>query len=86
MEDEHGLTLKLTFLASNTKKKVCGVLNFLISFLRTYAKKNTHNMVSLVLDPRFNNLHILSLFVGRNQHYKKKANMSPTHLQLPITI
>ncbi len=78
MEDEFNLANELTLLASNIRKEVCDVLNFFLSFLRKYKEKKAHNMVPLMLDPRFKSLHIISSFVGRDQEvvvkeYDKKS-------------
>jgi hypothetical protein len=35
--------------------------------LKKYENKEAHNMISLMLDPRFKSLHIVSSFVGREQ-------------------
>jgi len=53
IEDKLGLVEELAFLACNIRKEVCVVLDSFLSFLRTYEEKSTHNMVSLILDPRF---------------------------------
>ncbi len=44
------------------------MLHFFLSFLKVYDKRKAHNMISLMLDPRCKNLHIiLSSFVRRQQ-------------------
>jgi hypothetical protein len=53
MEDDMALALELSMLASNIKKQVCNVLDCFLSFVMKYEKKKTHNMLSLMLDPRF---------------------------------
>jgi hypothetical protein len=67
VEDESSFANELTLLASNIRKEVCDLLIFFLSFLRKYKEKKTHNMVPLMLDPRFKSLHIISSFVGRDQ-------------------
>ncbi len=67
MDDDIGLSLKLTTLASNIKSKVFGVLDSFLSFLRTYEEKKTHNMLFLMFDPRFKSLHLVSSYVGKEQ-------------------
>ncbi len=47
-------------------KKVCDVLDFLF-LLKEYEEKKVHNMLSLMLDPRFKNLHLMSSFIGLEQ-------------------
>jgi hypothetical protein len=54
-------------LTSNIRKEVCMVLNSFISFLKKYEEKKTHNMLSLMLDPRFENLHLVSFFISCEQ-------------------
>ncbi len=56
MNDDVELSLKLATFASNIKLEMFGVLDSFLSFLRTYEEKKTHNMLSLMLDPRFKNL------------------------------
>jgi hypothetical protein len=51
----------------NIRREVCGVLDSFISILTKYKNKNTHNMISLMLNPRLKNLHIISSFVGYEQ-------------------
>jgi hypothetical protein len=43
------------------------VLDSLISFLKVCDKKKAHNMISLMLDPRYRSFHIVSSFVGKEQ-------------------
>jgi hypothetical protein len=43
------------------------VVDSFLSFLKKYENKKVHNMISLMLDPRFMSLHIISSFVGRKQ-------------------
>jgi hypothetical protein len=68
INDYFTITLELSLFASNIKKEVCGVLDFIFSFLETHEKRKTHNMYLLMLDPQFTNLHLVSLFVGREQN------------------
>jgi hypothetical protein len=46
---------------------VFGVLDFFLSFLRTSEEKKTHNMLSLMLDPGFESLQLVFLYVGKKQ-------------------
>jgi hypothetical protein len=43
------------------------VLDSFFSFLKKYENKKAHNMIFLMLNPRFKNLCIVSSFVGREQ-------------------
>jgi len=67
MEDESIIFNELSLLAFNIRKEVINVLNFFLSFLKKYENRKAHNMISLMLDPRFMSLHIVSSFVGREQ-------------------
>jgi myosin-crossreactive antigen len=58
---------ELSLLASNIRRGVINVLDFFLSFLKVYDKRKAHNMISLMLDPRYKSLHIISSFVGREQ-------------------
>jgi hypothetical protein len=64
MEEEFVVALELGFLASNIKKKVCDVLNKFLFFLRNFEEKKIHNMLYLMLDPRFKKLCSMSSFIG----------------------
>jgi hypothetical protein len=45
--------MKLALLVSKIRKEVCGVLDFFLSFLRKYENTKAHNMVFLMLYPKF---------------------------------
>jgi hypothetical protein len=67
MDDDSIANDELSLLASNIKREVINMLDFFLSFLKVYDKRKTHNMISLMLDPRHKNLHIIFSFVGREQ-------------------
>jgi hypothetical protein len=64
MEDDLIIVDELVLLVFNIRKEVCGVLDSFLSFLMKYENKKTHNMIFVMLDPRFKSLQILSSFVG----------------------
>jgi hypothetical protein len=43
------------------------VLDFFLSFLNVYGKRKTHNMIFLMLNPKYKNLRIIYSFVGKEQ-------------------
>jgi hypothetical protein len=43
------------------------VLDSFLSFLKKYENKKAHNIISLTVDPRFKNFHLVSSFVGMEQ-------------------
>jgi hypothetical protein len=49
------------------KKKVVGVLDFFLSFLKKYDEKKSHNMLSLMLNPRLKTCHLVCSLVGCEQ-------------------
>jgi hypothetical protein len=64
MEEDFHVALELICLASNIRKEVCGILDNFLSFLKKIGERKTHNMLTLVLNPRFKNLCLTSLFIG----------------------
>jgi hypothetical protein len=65
IDDDFGIPFELSLFVSNIRKEVCGVWDSFLSFLRKFEKRKVHNMLSLMLDPRFKNLCLVSSFVGR---------------------
>jgi hypothetical protein len=53
MEEDFGVALEFICLVSNIRKKVCGVLDSFLSFLKKFDERKTHNMLVLMLDPRW---------------------------------
>ncbi len=51
------------------------VFYILFLFLRKYEKKKVRNMLLLMLDPRFKNLHLMSSFIGLNSARPLLKNM-----------
>jgi hypothetical protein len=67
MDDYSIINDELFLLASNIRSEVINVMDFFLSFLKAYDKRKTHNMISLMLDPRYKSLCIISSFVRREQ-------------------
>ncbi len=67
MEDNSIIFDELSLLTSNIKREVINVLNFFLSFLKKYENMKAHNMIFLMLDPKFKSHHMVSSFVGREQ-------------------
>jgi hypothetical protein len=65
MDDDSIGNDDLSLLASNIRKEVINVLDFFLSILKVYDKRKAHNMISLMLDPRYRSLCIIFSFVGR---------------------
>jgi hypothetical protein len=65
MEDDSIIFDELFLLASNIKRDVINVSDSFLSFLKKYEIRKFHNIIFLMLDPVFKNLHIVSSFVGR---------------------
>jgi len=64
MIDDSLLIFELSLFISNIKKKIYDVLDFFLSFLKKYEERKAHNMFSLMLNPRFKSLGLVSSFVG----------------------
>jgi len=70
---EFGMTTSIANLMGddmivlNIKKQVCDVLNGFLSFLTKYKKKKTHNMLSLMLNPKFKAFKLVYSFIGLKQ-------------------
>jgi len=67
MEDDSIISNELSLLAFKIRREVINVLNSFLSFLKKYENRKAHNMIFLMLDPRFQSLRIISSFVGREQ-------------------
>jgi len=65
MENDSIIFYELFLLASNIKREVINVLNSFLSFLKKYENKKVHNMIFLMLNPKFKSLRIVSLSIGR---------------------
>jgi hypothetical protein len=57
----------LSLLAFNIKKKIVGILNFFLTFLKIYEENKTYNILSLILNPRFKGFCLVSSYVGHEQ-------------------
>jgi len=67
MEEDFGVALELICLAFNIKKVVCGVQDSFLSFLKKFNEIKTHNMLVIMLDPRFKSLCLVFFFIGHDQ-------------------
>jgi myosin-crossreactive antigen len=67
MDEDSIVNDELSLLVSNIRREVINVLDSFLSFLKVYDKRKAHNMIPLMLDPRYKNLCIVSSFVGREQ-------------------
>ncbi len=53
MEKDYSVAFELICLAFNIRKEVCGVLDNIFFFKKNLMQKKTHNMLILMLDPKF---------------------------------
>jgi hypothetical protein len=67
MDDDSIVSDEVSLLASNIRREVINVLDYFLSFLKVYDKRKVNNMISLMLDPRYKSLCIVSSFVGKEQ-------------------
>jgi hypothetical protein len=79
MEEDGNVVYELSCLTFNIKKEVIKVLDSIISFLKKYEERKSHDMLSLMLYPRFKTLHLVSSLIGHEQSkaivekYNKKS-------------
>ncbi len=64
INDDFVVALELSLFASNIRKKIRGDLDGFLSFFKKYEKNKTHNMLSLILNPGFKSLRLVSYFIG----------------------
>ncbi len=67
MEDDSIISDELSLLASNIRREITNVLDYFLSFLKKYENMKAHNMISLMLNPKFKSLCMISSFVGKEQ-------------------
>jgi hypothetical protein len=67
MDDDSIIIDELFLLAYNKKREVINVLDSFLSFLRKYDNRKAHNMVILMLDPKFKSFYIIFSFVRKEQ-------------------
>jgi len=67
IDDDFRIAFEWSLFASNIKREVCGVLDSFLSFQKKIEEKKPHNMLSLMLDPRFKSLHLVSFLVGQEE-------------------
>jgi hypothetical protein len=67
MDDDSIVIDELFLLFSNIRREVINVLDSFLSFFKICDNTKAHNMVSLMLNPRFKILCIISSFVGMEQ-------------------
>jgi len=60
MEDDMSMNLELPMFSSNVREQVCDILDGFFLFLMKYEKKKTHNILFLMLNPRFKNFKLVS--------------------------
>ncbi len=62
------IVFELSLFAFNIRREVCGVLNYFLSFLRGYQKRKVHNMLFLMLDPKFKSFCLVFSFAGQEKN------------------
>lgn len=76
IDEDFRMVDELPLLASNIKKEVCVIFHLLLSFFsKKNEKKKSHNMLSLLLDPKFKDLRLVSSLIGQEQGFLLFMNM-----------
>jgi hypothetical protein len=63
MDDDLIISDELSLLSFSIRREVINVLDFFLPLLKVYDRGKTHNMIFLMLDPKYKNLCIISSFV-----------------------
>ncbi len=84
MEDDSIIFDELSLLTFKIRREVINVLNYFLSFLKKNENRKVHNMIFLMLNPRFKSFRIVSSFVGREQGitFVEKYNRKSLYLML----
>jgi hypothetical protein len=69
MEKNGNVVYELSCLASKIRR-ICSSFGLFSFFLKKHERKKVHNMFSLMLDPRFKTLHLVSSLIGCEQGKK----------------
>jgi hypothetical protein len=51
----------------NMQRQVVGVLNYFLSFMLSFQKPKTHNMLCIMLNPHYKDLGLVIQFVGKER-------------------
>jgi hypothetical protein len=86
MDDDSKVTLKLSLLVFNNKKEVCGVLESFLYFWKKYEKRKTHNVFSLLINPRFKNLCLVFSIIGYEYDFLLLRNMIENNISYAYEI
>jgi hypothetical protein len=68
IDDDYGIALNCLCLLPTLEGKF--VVFWILFYFLKYEDKKTHNMLSLMLDPKFKNLCLIFYFVGRKKGVK----------------
>jgi hypothetical protein len=80
MEDDSIVFYESPLLASNIRREVINVLDSFLSFLKKYENKKAHNMIFLMLNPKF-----LQLYCHYHVAYLSlKCNVCKTMIQTKL--
>jgi len=64
IDDDFIVGHELSLFLSNIRREVCGILDGFFSFFNKYERNKTHNMLSLMLDPRFKSMKLVSSLIN----------------------
>ncbi len=57
---------ELEVLVCHMKQHVLDVMDLFLSFLREVEKKKDHNILALMLDPKFKSMRLVSIYMGHD--------------------
>jgi hypothetical protein len=76
IDDDSIVTHELSLLASNIRREICGILDGFLSFFKKYERNKRNNMLSLMLDPRFKSMKLVSFLINRKQLFPLWKSMT----------
>jgi hypothetical protein len=69
IDNDYEIAFKFFIFVTNINKEVSSVLKSFFILKKRYEEKKSHNMLCLMLDFKFRNLHLIFSFIG----YKKRG-------------
>jgi hypothetical protein len=66
MDNDLGIVFELSLFATNIKE-VCNVLQSFLCFFFKFEEKNLHNVLCLMLNPKFKSICLVFLFIGHEK-------------------
>ncbi len=63
IDDDYRIVFELSMFAINIKREIYGIIKYFLN-LKKNEKRKSHNIIRLMFDFRFENLHLIYIFSG----------------------